>query len=88
MVAIQIRDVPESTRDALVEAARLQGKSLQAYLFDVLKREADAAERRRLLREWAENPLAINDRNFDTAAIIRAQREERERELARRVIGE
>ena len=88
MVAIQIRDVPESIRDALVEAARFQGKSLQAYLFDVLKREADVAERRRLLREWAENPLAINDRNFDTVAMIRAQREERERELTRRVIGE
>jgi antitoxin FitA len=88
MVAIQIRDVPEPTRDALVEAARWQGKSLQAFLFDVLKREAQAAERRRLLREWAENPLAVKDRNFDPVAIVRAQREERERELAHRVFGE
>jgi antitoxin FitA len=88
MVAIQIRDVPESTRDALVEAAGRQGMSLQAYLFDVLRREADAVARRRLLREWADNPLLSGDQPIDSVAVIRRVRKEREQELTRRALGE
>jgi hypothetical protein len=37
MVAIQVRDVPESVRDDLVRAARERGQSLQAFLADVLE---------------------------------------------------
>lgn len=88
MVAIQIRDVPESTRNTLVETAREQGKSLQAYLSEVLKREADAAERRRLLRDWAANPLVIEGQPpIDSVALIRRLRDEREQELTRRALG-
>jgi hypothetical protein len=88
MVAIQIRDVPESTRDALVEAARRQGMSLQAYLFDVIRREADVVTRGRLLREWADSPLLSGDQPIDSVAVIRRVRKEREQELTRRARGE
>ncbi|RMI13614.1 FitA-like ribbon-helix-helix domain-containing protein [Cellulomonas triticagri] len=40
MVAIQIRDVPEDVRDVLTRRARAKGQSLQAYLRDVVLREA------------------------------------------------
>ena len=40
MVAIQIRDIPDDVRDALARRARSKGQSLQAYLRDVVVREA------------------------------------------------
>lgn len=40
MVALQIRDVPESVRDALTQRAREKGQSLQAYLREIVLREA------------------------------------------------
>jgi plasmid stability protein len=40
MVAIQIRDVPDEARDALTERARSRGQSLQAFLREVVLREA------------------------------------------------
>lgn len=40
MVAIQIRDIPDETRDALARRARAQGQSLQTFLREVLVREA------------------------------------------------
>jgi hypothetical protein len=56
MVAIQIRDVPDTVRDALVERARLAHKSLQGYLFD-------------LLLEHARQPLP---RDFERLTELRA----------------
>ncbi len=46
MVAIQVRDVPEKIRDDLARAAKAEGKSLQAFLRDVLEREARKARNR------------------------------------------
>lgn len=40
MVALQIRDVPEEVRDVLAVSARDRGQSLQAYLLDLVTREA------------------------------------------------
>lgn len=40
MVAIQIRDVPDDARDALTERARARGQSLQAFLREIVLREA------------------------------------------------
>ncbi|WGX95918.1 hypothetical protein [Nocardioides sp. L-11A] len=40
MVALQIRDVPEEVRDVLALSARDHGQSLQAYLLDLVTREA------------------------------------------------
>lgn len=39
-VAIQIRDVPVEWRDALAARAKTEGRSMQAYLLDVLERQA------------------------------------------------
>lgn len=43
MVALQIRDVPESVRDSLAAAARAKGQSLQNYLREIVTREAGFA---------------------------------------------
>jgi len=40
MVALQIRDVPEDVRDALVAQARARGQSLQAYLLELVEAQA------------------------------------------------
>ncbi|HEY0216811.1 MAG TPA: hypothetical protein VGC57_10510 [Cellulomonas sp.] len=49
MVALQIRDVPEEVRDVLTERARAKGQSLQAFLREVVLREASFAHNVALL---------------------------------------
>lgn len=39
-VALQIRDVPDEVRDTLTEEARRRGQSVQAYLLELVQREA------------------------------------------------
>ena len=85
MVAIQIRDVPDATRDELAAQAKARGQSLQAYLLDVLTERADRGHNQRLLTEWARNPLVTGSEPFDTVAYVRKMREEREQELVRRL---
>lgn len=43
MVALQIRDVPEPVRDSLARQAAAKGQSLQAYLRELVLREASFA---------------------------------------------
>ena len=43
MVAIQVRDVSDQTRDALAGEAERRGQTLQFFLHDVLEREAASA---------------------------------------------
>jgi hypothetical protein len=43
MVAIQVRDVSDESRDALAAEAERRGQSLQLFLHDVLEREAASA---------------------------------------------
>lgn len=40
MVALQIRDIPDDARDALTRRARAKGQSLQAFLREMVLREA------------------------------------------------
>lgn len=56
MVALQIRDVPDSVRDLLTQEARRRDQSLQAYLSDVLAREAAAARNRGLIESLRSSP--------------------------------
>jgi hypothetical protein len=49
-VAIQIRNVPDATRDALAAEAEARGQSLQLFLADVLEREAASARNRAWVR--------------------------------------
>lgn len=51
MPALQIRDVPEPIRDALADRARQAGQSLNAFLRDIIVREAKFAENARLIDE-------------------------------------
>jgi len=88
MVAIQIRDVPDAVRDELVAQAKASGQSLQGYLLEVLSERADAGHNRRLLAEWARQPLVTGPGSFDAVEYIRAMREEREQELTRRALGQ
>ena len=39
-VSLQIRNVPEEVRDRLAERAREKGMSVQAYLLELVEREA------------------------------------------------
>jgi hypothetical protein len=43
MVAIQVRDVSQRSRDALAAEAERRGVSLQVFLHEVLEREAASA---------------------------------------------
>jgi hypothetical protein len=49
---LQIRGVSEITRRTLSAEAKARGESLQEYLLDVLDREAQEIDNRRLLAEW------------------------------------
>ncbi len=53
MVALQVRDVPDDVRDALVREARESGVSLQAFLLDLLQREARSSRNRAFVRDFA-----------------------------------
>ncbi|MBI0317607.1 hypothetical protein JBF12_32460 [Streptomyces javensis] len=52
MVALQIRDVPDEVRDILAERARQLGQSLQGYLLDLVKNEAERAGNVALLQRF------------------------------------
>lgn len=78
MVAIQVRDVPEDVRATLVREAERRDQSLQAYLTDVLKREADSAKNLQWLAEWT--PLTRGT-GTDVVQLIHEGREERDRQL-------
>jgi hypothetical protein len=43
MVAIQVRDISDESRDALAAEADYRGVSLQVFLHDILEREAASA---------------------------------------------
>lgn len=53
MVALQIRDIPEPVRDVLAERASEAGQSLNAFLREVVLREAAFAENRNLIDDVA-----------------------------------
>lgn len=51
MVALQIRNVSDDTRDALAREAKRRNRSLQELLLEVVEREAAYARRREWLDE-------------------------------------
>jgi hypothetical protein len=87
MVAIQVRDVPEEIRDELARAARTRGVSLQTYLREVLEREARSARNREFLRTWTPVRGTGTGDRADIAALIAADRGEREQHLLDVVTG-
>lgn len=81
MVALQIRHVPDTVRDALTDEAEQRGESLQSYLLEVLTREASAARNRRLARTWMVQPTP-SLLTIDVSELISQQHADRDRQLA------
>ncbi len=70
MVALQIKNVPSEQRDVLTERARSRGQSLQAYLRELIEREARFASNVELARNSAvEGFTATSD---DVVEAVRA----------------
>ncbi len=68
MVAVQVRDVPDSVRRALMREAQSRGQSLQVFLLEVLEREAADATNRDFLRTYR-GPLADGGKSAEQAAV-------------------
>lgn len=76
MVALQIRDVPDSVRDVLAAKAEERGQSLNVFLRELVLREASFENNRVLLdeiRQWrtASSSRATSD---DILAVLKAAR--------------
>jgi hypothetical protein len=73
-VALQIRNVPDEVRDALVERASQLGQSMQAFLLDLVQREARLARNMQMFERTASHRTLIPD-EFSPERIIREGRE-------------
>lgn len=74
-VALQIRDVPDDIRDLLAEQARSRGQSLQAYLLDVVTREARLGSKADMFFRTSDIRIDLEKSGFDPVAIIREGRD-------------
>jgi hypothetical protein len=74
-VALQIRDVPDDVRDAIAELADRRGQSMQAYLLDMVTREAEVRSRVDLFFSTADIRIDLEKSGFDPVAIIREGRD-------------
>lgn len=74
-VALQIRDVPDDIRDLLAEQARSRGQSLQAYLLDVVTREARLGSKADMFFQTSDIRIDLEKSGFDPVAIIREGRD-------------
>lgn len=80
MVALQIRDVPTTVRDDLAREAESRGLSLQAYLREVVDREAKAARNRESLRTMKPVPVS-GVSSEDVVTILAESRRERDEQI-------
>ena len=77
MVALQIRDVSEEVREALVAQARARGQSLQAYLLELLEAQAHRMRNVAILDSFAGRTDGTRSVPGDTPAELEQQREAR-----------
>ena len=77
MVAIQIRDVPEDVRDALVIQAKARGQSLQAYLLELVETQARRLRNTSVLDRFAGRSDGTRSLPGETAADLAEQRAQR-----------
>jgi antitoxin FitA len=77
MVALQIRDVPDEVRDALVAQARARGQSLQAYLLEMVETQARRIRNTAILDRFAGRSDGARSLPGETSAELTGQRERR-----------
>lgn len=77
MVALQIRDVPDEVRDALVERAREAGQSLQGFLLGLVVREASFNQNRAIIADLASWTTGTGVTPDDALSALDAARAER-----------
>ncbi len=85
MSSVQVRDVPAFVVDALKSAAEKRGQSLQRYLVELLTEQARIATTAAVLDEAAANARQAGPRSFDSVALVREGRDERDADLTRDV---
>jgi plasmid stability protein len=73
-VAMQIRDVPEDVRDVLAERAAERGQSVQAYLLEIVMREAKLLRNGRAFERTTARRVSIPP-DLDAETIIREGRD-------------
>ncbi len=81
MGSIQIRGVPEPVVDALKSAATKRGLSLQRYLVELLTEQSRIATTNAVLDEAALNARRAGTGSFDSVALVREGRAERDAAL-------
>lgn len=77
MVALQIRDVPEAVRDALVIQAKARGQSLQAYLLELVETQANRLRNVNVLDRFGRRSDGTRSLPGETAADLADQRAQR-----------
>jgi len=82
MVALQIRDVPDEVRDVLVAQARRRGQSLQAYLLDLVRQQAQRANNAILLGRFSGRDDGIRTAPDEVSGLLAEQRQAREQGLS------
>jgi antitoxin FitA len=75
MVALQIRDVSDDVRDALVMQAKVRGQSLQAYLLELVETQARRLRNTAVLDRFAGRADGTRSLPGETAAELAEQRE-------------
>jgi hypothetical protein len=75
MVALQIRDVSDEVREALVAQARARGQSLQAYLLELVEAQAHRMRNVAILDSFAGRKDGTRSVPGETAAELEQQRE-------------
>lgn len=81
MVALQIRDVPDDVRDALAARAAAHGQSLQAFLLDLVTREAHRSANLALLERFEARRDGSRLTSQQVVEALHAARAEREARL-------
>ena len=82
MVALQIRDVPDEVRDALVAQARQRGQSLQAYLLELVRQQAHRGTNAALLNRFSGRDDGLRTTPGELADLVADQRRTREQGLS------
>lgn len=73
-IALQIRNVPEDVRDALVEQAGAKGQSLQAFLLELVRLQASRSANTSVLQRFAGRTDGSRSLPGETAAALGEER--------------